>query len=88
MSGSSCEECKAIYQEMLKLAEISRQTKPGPDATPQQLAAWFDERGEDQDYKTRVRAALSTLKRRIIEHQQLTGHNVPRPLPGGLTNWN
>jgi hypothetical protein len=88
MSASSCKECEAIYHEMLELVKISRQTKPGPDATPQQLAAWFDERDQDQDYKTRVRAALSTLQRRLIEHQQLTGHNVPRPLPGGLNNWN
>jgi len=88
MSASSCKECEAIYHEMLELVTVSRQTKPGPDATPQQLAAWFDERDQDQDYKTRVRAALSTLQRRLIEHQQLTGHNVPRPLPGGLNNWN
>lgn len=88
MTVFSCEECKAIYQEMLELVAISRQTKLGPDASPQQLGAWFDGRDEDQDYKTRVRAALSTLKRSLIEHQQLTGHNVPRPLPGGLTNSN
>jgi len=73
---------------MLELVEVSRKTKPGPNATPQELGAWFDERDQDQDYTTRVRAKLSTLKRRLIEHQQLTGHNVPRPLPGGLANLN
>jgi hypothetical protein len=88
MTLPSCEECKAIYKEMLELVKTSQQSKPGPDATPQQLAAWFDERDQDQDYKTSVRAALSTLQRRLIEHQQLTGHNVPRPLPSGLNNWN
>jgi hypothetical protein len=42
MALPSCEGCKAIYRELLELVEISRQTKPGPDFTPQQLAAWFD----------------------------------------------
>ena len=88
MTVPSCEEGKAIYQGLLELVEVSRRTKPGPGATPQQLATWFDERDEDQDYKARVRAALSTLKSRLIEHQQLTGHNVPRPQPAGLANWN
>jgi hypothetical protein len=89
MAVPSCEEYKAIYQELLELVEISRRTKPGPDATLQQLAAWFDERDQDQDYGTRVRTALSALKRRLIEHQKLTGHRVPVPYPpGGLGNWN
>jgi hypothetical protein len=89
MAVPSCEECNAIYQELLELIETSHRTKPGPDATPQQLATWFDERDADQDYKTRVRTALSTLKRRLIEHQNLTGHRVPVPYPpGGQDNWN
>lgn len=89
MALSSCEECKAIYKELLELVEISRQTKPGPDATPQQLADWFDQRDEDEDYRMRVRPALSTLTRRLIEHQKLTGHIVPLPYPPGrLTNPN
>ena len=44
---------------MLELVEISRQTKPGPDATFQELGAWFDGRDEDQDYKTRSRSAVN-----------------------------
>jgi hypothetical protein len=89
MALPSCEECKAICRELLELVKISRQTKRGPDATPQQLAAWFDQRDQDEDYRMRVRPALSTLTRRLIEHRKLTGHNVPWPLPpGGLNNPN
>jgi hypothetical protein len=83
MALPSCEECKAINQELLELVEISRQTKPGPDATPRQLAAWFDQRDEDEDYRMRVRSALPTLRRRLMEHQILTGHRTPWPLPPG-----
>jgi hypothetical protein len=88
MSVPSCGECHAIYQEMLELVKSSRQTKPGSDATPQQLAAWIDERDQDEDYKMRIRAARSMLQRRLTEHQQQTGRNVPRPLPSALNNWN
>lgn len=88
MALPSCEECKAIHQELLELVENSRQSKPGPHATPQQLADWFDQREEDEDYKMRVRPALSTLRRRLIEHLKLTGHRIPWTLPGGLTNSN
>ena len=89
MAIGSCDECNAIHQELRDVVELSRQTKPGPDATPEQLAAWFDERDEDDAYRMRVRTALSTLRRRMTEHQQLTGHNITRPFPSGpLSNWN
>lgn len=89
MALPPCEECKAIYQELLDLVKTARQNKPGPDATPQQLVAWFDQRDDDEDYKMRVRPAVSKAVRRMIEHQKLTGQNIPRPLPpGGLTNPN
>ncbi len=84
----SYKECKAIYQELLELVEISRPTKAGLDTTPQQLAACFDQREQDEDYRMRIRLALSTTSR-LIEHQRLTGHNVPLPLSqGGLNNLN
>ena len=84
-----CGECKAIYQELLDIMEVSRRTKTGPSASPQDLAAWFDEREEDLDYKQRVRTALSKVRRRIIEHQQQTGHVVRSPLSErGLMNPN
>jgi hypothetical protein len=89
MALPSCEECKAIYQELLELEEISRQTKPDPAVTLRQLAAWIDQRDKDEDYKMRTRPALATLRRRLIEHQELTGHGVPWALPpGGLNNAN
>jgi hypothetical protein len=89
MAFPPCEECKAIYQELLLIVELSCQTKPGPGAGPADLAAWFDERDEDLDYKKRVRAALTNVKQRIIEHQKQTGHVVPSPLHDhGLINPN
>jgi hypothetical protein len=89
MAVPSCEECKVIYQELVDLVRIAHQNKPGPDATTQQLVTWFDQRDEDEEYKLRVRPALSTLTRRWIEHQKLTGHIVPLPLPpGGLASPN
>jgi hypothetical protein len=82
-------ECKAIYQELLDIMDVSRRTKPGPGASPQDLAAWFDEREEDLDYKQQVRTALSKVRRRISEHQQQTGHVVPSLLSErGLINPN
>jgi len=86
MAAPACKECKAIYQELVDLVNLAHQDKPSPNATPQQLVDWFDQRDEDEEYKLRVRPALSTLRRRWIEHQRLTGHIVPLPLPpGGLT---
>jgi len=88
---TSCQECLAIYRELLELVEISRQSKPGPDATPQQLGAWFERRDECEEYVKRVRPALPSLKRRLIEHQRVTGHTVPTPtpkMPGGFANLN
>ena len=78
-----CAECEAIYQELVDLVEASHRTKPPLDATPQQIVEWFDKREEDEDYKTRVRPALSRVKQRLIEHQRSTGHIVPRPMPPG-----
>ena len=88
MALPACAECAAIHRELLELVEMSRKTKPGPGATPQELADWFDQRDEDEDYKMSVREVLSSLKRRMIEHQKLTGH-VVRLLPrGGLNDPN
>jgi hypothetical protein len=83
MALSECEECKAIRQELLKLVELSGQSKPGQNATPQQLAAWFDEREADEGYTLRVRPRLATLRVRWAEHQKLTGHVVSLPMPPG-----
>jgi hypothetical protein len=89
MAAPSCEECKAIYQELVDLVDLAHQDKPGPNATPQQLVDWFDQQAEDEDYKMRARSALLKAKHRMIEHQKVTGHNVPLPLrQGGLTNTN
>lgn len=84
-----CEECDAIRRGLLELVELSRRTKPGPNATPQELAEWFDRRDEDADRRIRERTALSTLKDRLIEHQKLTGHHIALPIsPSGLSNPN
>ena len=89
MSLRECEECEAIRQELLELVEFSRRSKPGPNATPQQLSAWFDQREADETYTQRVRPRLSSLRLRLAEHQSLTGHIVALPLPpGGLTSQN
>jgi hypothetical protein len=85
----SCKECEAIYQEVLDLVEIARQSKPGPDATPQQLVDWFDQRDNNENYQMRMRPAVAKALRRLVEHQKLTGHRIPVPLPpGGLTSAN
>jgi hypothetical protein len=85
----SCQECEAIYQELVELVEISRRSKPAPNPTPQQLADWFEQREESQEYVERLRPALSSVKRRLIEHQRLTGHTLPLTgMPGGFTNFN
>jgi hypothetical protein len=89
MSLPRCDECEAIRQEMLSLIEYSRQSKPGPNATPEQLGAWFDQREADATYTQRVRPRLSSLRARLAEHQKLTGHVVPLPMPsGGLASQN
>jgi hypothetical protein len=89
MALRQCEECKVIYQELLELVEISRRSKPGSNATPQQLASWFDQRDEDEEFRLHVRPALSSLRQRVTEHQKLTGHTIPLPLPpGGLISPN
>lgn len=89
MALSSCEECTALYREMLDLIELSRRDNPGPGATPHDLVAWFERREENEDYKTRVRPALWNAVRKLIHHQKLAGHFVLRPLlRGGLNNPN
>ncbi len=90
MALPPCEECKAIYRELMELVESAHRTKPGAGATLEQLVAWMEERAEDPDYRTRVRLTLSTLTRRMVEHDKATGHHVPQPLPprGGMTSLN
>ena len=89
MAAPLCDECRAIYRELVELVEISRQSKPDPSATPQQLAAWFDQRDVDEDCSLRMRPRLSSLRRRLAEHQKLTRHTTPFTLPpGGLTSQN
>jgi hypothetical protein len=89
MSLPRCDECEAIRQELLRLVEFSRQSKPGPNATPEQPAGWFDQREPDETYTQRMRPRLSSLRATLAEHQKLTGHIVPPPLPpGGLTSQN
>ena len=89
MAPPACDECKAILQELLKLVEMSRESKPGPNATPQELAAWFDQREADENYTSGARPRLSELRRRLAEHQKSTGHRVPLPYPpGGMTSFN
>jgi hypothetical protein len=80
----------AIYRRLLELVDSSHRTKPAPGATGQQLAAWFDDRDQNEDETMRVRPALlATLRLRLMEHQKLTGHKVPWPIPpGSLTNPN
>jgi hypothetical protein len=69
--------------------EASRQSKPGPNATAEQLAAGFDQREADQTYTQRVRPRVATLRARLAEHQKRTGHVVSLPMPpGGLTSQN
>jgi hypothetical protein len=86
MALPSCEECQAIYREWLELVEISRRTKPGPGATPQQLAAWFDLRDEGEEDRMRIGVAVSALMRRQVEHLKLTRHTITWPLPPGAMN--
>jgi hypothetical protein len=81
MSLPKCDECEEIRQELLRLVQFSRQSKPGPNATSEELAAWFDQREADETYTQRVRPGLSTLRARLAEHQKMTGHVVPLPMP-------
>ena len=83
MSITKCHECEAIRQELLRLVKFSRQSKPRPNATPEQLAEWFDRREVDKTYVQRVRPGLSTLRARWAEHQKMTAHVVPLPMPPG-----
>lgn len=71
------------------MVERSRESKPGPNATAQELGAWFDQREADENYTTGARPRLSDLRRRLAAHQEATGHRVPLPyLPGGMTSFN
>jgi hypothetical protein len=89
MSLPKCDECEAIRQELLRLMEASRQSKPGPNATAEQLAAWFDQREADQTYIQRVRPRVATLRARLAEHPKGTGHVLSLPMPlGGLSSQN
>jgi hypothetical protein len=89
MAIPACEECRAIYRELLELVELSRRTKPGPGATAEQLVEWLEQQEADEDYQMRVRPALSALTRRWIDHKKRTGHFVQFPLPpGGLNSRN
>ena len=79
----SCEECKVIYQELLELVEISRQTKPKPDATPQQLAARFDQQDEDEDYRMRVRPRAVNAHTQIDRAPETDGPQCAPATPAG-----
>jgi hypothetical protein len=62
MSLPKCDECEVTREELLRLMEASRQSEPGPNATAEQLAAWFDQREADQTYMQRVRPRVATLR--------------------------
>jgi len=83
MAVPLCDECKAIYRELVAMVEMSRRSDPGPGATPQQMAAWFDQRGTDENYNMRIQPAMWALGRRLMEHQILTGHTIPSITPLG-----
>jgi hypothetical protein len=88
MAEPPCEECKAIFQELLDIMQDAWRDKPGR-ATSQQLYEWFEQQSADDGRRMRLRSAVSQATRRIIDHRNRTGHNVPTPLPpGGLTSWN
>jgi hypothetical protein len=59
-----------------------------PGATPEELAAWFDERDYDDDVKLRRSLALANVKSRIVEHRKLTGHQMPLPISPTGFNFN
>jgi hypothetical protein len=85
MMFPACEECEGIRRALLELLDMSRRGKPGPGATPDELAAWFDERDYDDEGKLRRSLALASVKSRITEHWRLTGHQMPLPIfPTGL----
>jgi hypothetical protein len=84
-----CKECDGIRRGLLELVELSRRSKPVPNATPHELAEWFDQRDQDADRRIQERTALVTLKGRLIEHQKLTGHHITLPISlGGAGNLN
>jgi|SRR5580658_5618788 hypothetical protein len=83
MAVPLCDECKAIYRELVAMVEMSRHSEPGPGAPPQQMAAWFDQRETDENYNMRMRPAMWALGRRLMEHQIVTGHTIPPITPLG-----
>jgi len=85
----SCEECKAIYREMLELVELSRRSKSSLPATQHQWVEYLDRWDASQDYRMRIIPGISSVIRRLKEHQKLTGHILPWALPpGGLNSPN
>lgn len=83
MDRFSCDECRAIYEDLRVAFPISR------SATPQEIAAFLEGLDMRQCASTRLSSAMWKAWRRMQEHRVLTGHLVsPLGPASALTNPN
>jgi hypothetical protein len=83
MNTFSCDECRAIYQE------LRQAWPPGRPVAPEEIAAFVNGLDPQQCARTRLTSVMWKAWRRMQEHRVLTGHVVS--LPGSsaaLTNGN
>jgi len=90
MDAHSCEECQAIYRELMHAAHKARQSLFDQPTPPQQVVAWLEQLNEDDCARLRETSSLWKTWRRLQEHRTLTGHSIsllPVP-PNAISNPN
>lgn len=83
MDAFSCDECRAIYEELRAFF------RPAANATPQEIAAYLEGLDMRQCASMRLSSDMWKAWRRMQEHRVRTGHLVsPLGPPAALANPN
>jgi hypothetical protein len=87
MDSFSCDECRAIYLDLLETARAARMCQPEETITRRGLVKWVQQLSEEDCARMRQDSNLWRAWRKLQEHRDLTGHYLPvLPLPPGAVS--
>lgn len=76
MNAHSCQECQAIYRDVMRAVHQARENLFDQPASPQQLVTWLEQLNEDDCARLRETSSFWKTWRRLQEHRTLTGHSI------------
>ena len=77
MEHPSCEECQALYKELLKASRATWERRPDESTAPLALAVWLEQLNEEECARMRETSSLWATWRKLREHRALSGHYLP-----------